>query len=142
MTRKAFSALAVVAVFLVGCGSDDDDQPQSGDSPRELGRVGSVVELRDAAEAAGYVCSNWEQQNLVGLAAESASCNDSSVFSTYASDADLQAQLDMEKGMRDLLSDSGVPGTPVLVGENWLLKDPHVADLVDELGGTIVGPRS
>lgn len=75
-------------------------------------------------------------------APESASCDDASVLSTSASDADLQAQLDMEKEITAMLTESGIESEAVLVGPNWLFKAPQAPELKEALGGVVVGSRS
>jgi hypothetical protein len=138
-------------VVLIGCSSGSDKpadveeptQPTTAAStPTGPQTFSSVVDLRDAAVDAGYECRRWKQTNDVTLAAESGTCSAASVLSTYASDGDLQQQLDVDKEMADLLTDSGIETTPALVGPNWILKDPRAADLQDALGGVVVGAKS
>lgn len=111
-------------------------------APAEPVSYGTVTDLRDAAIASGYVCKNWKQSNTVSLAAESGTCDGESVLTTYASDADLQSQLDQEKSNAEMLTDAGIETTPVLVGPNWLLKAPEAPDLREALGGIVIGGRS
>jgi hypothetical protein len=145
-------------MFLVvaGCGSDTDD---TSDRPTEPAvssttspsapesasvspdaRYGTVDELRDAAVAAGYECRRWKVDNKVTLAAESGSCSADDVFATFASDGDLQAQLDSFKGTDDMLAEAGIEPDPHLVGPNWIITGPDAGGLQSALGGTVVTP--
>lgn len=134
----------MAAVMLSACGGEGEPTAASAEkAPAELGNVSSVVELRDALVDAGYDCAEWEQSNAVSLAAESGSCDDSSVLTTFASAGDLQQQLDREKSNESLLVDAGIDPTPILVGPNWMVKAPLAGDYAGDLGGTVVsGPSS
>ncbi|MRK01767.1 hypothetical protein GEV27_09555 [Aeromicrobium sp. S22] len=74
------------------------------------------------------------------LAAESGSCNDSDVFSTFAWEGDLQAQLDVGREMDGMLTDADVEPNTHLVGPNWIFSAPTAGDYADKIGDTIVGP--
>lgn len=141
--KLAWIAMAA-ALLLAGCGGEADakDAPKAPPASSELGTISSVIELRDALVAAGYDCPTWTQDNVVKLAAESGSCDDSSVLSTFASEGDRQAQLDIDKGMSDMLSDADIEEDPTLVGPNWMFKSPEASKYASKLGGTIVGPHS
>jgi hypothetical protein len=143
------AALALGVLGACGGGSDEgggapDGQPAATPTPTasELGTVSSVTEVRDALVDAGYVCSNWDQSNVVDLAAESGSCDDDSVLSTYASAGDLQAQLDSNRDMDKLFEENGVELTPNLVGPNWIVNAPGADKYADALGGTVVSPQN
>lgn len=139
------AALALGAASACG-GSSESAEPgvkESATPVREdLGNISSVVELRDALIEAGYDCPNWDQSNIVDLAAESGSCSDSDVLSTFASQGNLQDQLDTSRGMDQLSIDAGLESDPSLVGPNWIFRSPDADAYAEQLGGTIVGPPS
>src|SRR4051794_40526278 len=94
-------ATIIAAVLpLGGCGTDDKQTaesmpaPTSPAGPPTVQRYQSVEALKDAAVAAGLPCPAWVQDNAVEAAAESGTCSDDSVLSTYATDADLQFALE------------------------------------------------
>ena len=148
-TVRGVAVLFLGVALLSGCGGKDattDDAKSKATStasagPVEPARYGSVTELRDAAIEVGYVCENWVGDNRVNLAAESGTCDDESVLATYASDADLQAQLDTDKELTGLMTENGIESTPVLVGPNWIFKAPEAPAVREKLGGVIVGAR-
>ena len=144
-TLKVAGAITVAILTTTACGITSDsksDSPPTAISTRPSAtNYGSVIELRDAAVKAGYLCTDWLAKNDVLLAAESATCDDFSVLSTYASKADLQSQLDREKANNELSTDVGLETTPILVGENWLFKAPEAAKLRGELGGVLIGAK-
>lgn len=134
------TGLAVVALLMAsacGGGSGGDKKAASKPTQEDLGSVSSVVELRDALVAAGYECANWEQDDLVDLAAESGSCDDESVLSTFASQGDLQAQLDTFRGLDGMFKDADIEPEPILVGPNWIFTAPDADGYAAKLGGTI-----
>lgn len=117
--RLGTGALAVV-LLTVSCGGDTT--------------YSSVEDLRDAAIDAGLECSSWEQDNKALNAAESGSCADRKyVFSTYATEADLQAAVSRSATWADLLETDEA----AVIGENWIIKGPDVEDLAKDLGGTV-----
>jgi hypothetical protein len=105
---------------------------------------GTVDELHLAAVNAGYVCSHWKQDNVVKLAAESGHCSDADVFATYASEGDLQQQLDTSKQTDEMLVQAHVDPGITLVGPNWTINgsDQAIRALQAHLGGTIVDHKS
>lgn len=137
---------SVALVLLSACGGSGEPSVSgkttaAAEPTREdLGSVSSVTELRDALVAAGYECPNWDQSNVVDLAAESGSCSDSDVLSTFASPGNLQDQLDTSRGMDQMSIDAGLKPDPSLVGPNWIFRSPDAGAYADELGGTVVGP--
>ncbi|WP_067428586.1 hypothetical protein [Nocardioides jensenii] len=98
---------------------------------------GTVQELHDAAVEAGYVCANWKPEHNVTLAAESGTCSDEDVFSTFASQGDLQSQLDLHREMNELLADADIDPSPMLVGSNWIINGDNAPALQSMLGGTV-----
>lgn len=126
--------VSVLLIALSACGGGDSAQepsePASSSGPPEAVRYSTVVELRDAAVEAGYACPNWTRYN-VATAASSGACTDADVFAVYATDASLEEQVDIYKGMGDLAG-------PVLVGPNWTINGPPSRRLAKSLGGTIV----
>lgn len=135
-------ALALSAALLAGCGdkggAEAKPDPNESPEPAVAKEYGAVTALRDAAIEAGYVCDAWEQDNVVALAAESGRCSDDDVFATFASEGDKQAQLDTNREIDELLSESGIDPDPTLIGPNWSIKGPHADALIDALGGTLV----
>lgn len=129
--------LVTLSAATAGC-SSENSEPSSMGEPSAVGEVSSVVELRDALVAAGYECAAWEQENVVNLAAESGACDESSVLSTFASEGDLQAQLDLFRESESLFTDAGVEPDPMLVGANWIFRSLEAPAYADELGGTVV----
>lgn len=102
--------------------------------PRSDARYGTVEDLRDAAVAAGFECKRWKQTNLVATAAESGECGRDSVFATFASEGDLQEQIEVYRDVDKLL---GKDASPRLVGPNWIINSPEAPELQPELGGTV-----
>lgn len=152
-TVTAAAAAVVLAWVLTGCGSGDEpaavkqasESPASSTpsptGPEKDATYSSVTELKDAAVAAGYQCTNWVQDNKVNLAAESGHCSDEDLLSTFATEADLQSQLETSKSMDELLKDNGIATTPTLIGPNWMIHGLGVAALADQLGGTVYSPE-
>lgn len=147
--RIGLGIASVALAVLSACGGSGGDEAGTAateevapteSAPRDLGSVSSVTELRDALVEAGYDCPNWDQSNVVDLAAESGSCSDADVLSTFASPANLQDQLDTSRGMDQMSIDAGLEPDPSLVGPNWIFRSPDAGAYADELGGTVVGP--
>lgn len=144
--RLWVALVAGVALLSLGaCGggesaSDEATPARTTPTHEDLGNVSSVVELRDALVKAGYECPNWQQDNKVKLAAESGTCDDASVLSTFASEGDRQAQLDTFSAMDELFADADVEQDPILVGPNWMFRAPGADTFASALGGTVVGP--
>jgi hypothetical protein len=81
----------------------------------EAVRYDSVEDLRDAVvEAAGYPCPDWLLRDAAKYASESGQCSDEDVFSIFASNADLESQLDLSAGVVENL----------LVGPTWMINIP------------------
>lgn len=142
--RRLVVALVVPLALLSGCGGEEpkaerDSTPSeaSGSAPKGPQTYGTVAQLKDAAVAAGYACPNWTQDDVVDLAAESGTCSDADVFSTYASEGDLQAQLATDRELDDAMADYGLESDPALVGPNWIITGPDAPDLAEALGGTV-----
>lgn len=132
--KRTLPIIAVVAL-LAACGGGSDSS-SSASTAQELGEVGAVSELKDAAVSAGYSCPSWQQDNVVAAAAESGSCSDSDVFSTYLS---TDARDETVQRFKDLRSDIDIGGeTTLLVGPNWVINSNEAATLKDALGGTLV----
>lgn len=149
MNTEAIIGSVSVALLMVvlgtGCGADEvgpDPQSPTAEStttgPTPDSKYGTVEQLRAAAVDAGFDCRRWRQHNDVATAAESGSCSGDDVLATYASEGDLQRQLDQEKKNTDLLVEYGIEVAPILVGPNWTIKSPEAPDLQEELGGTVV----
>lgn len=144
MRTVAVAFACLLALSGCGGGSDpkaapSDDKPSKSAAAVEFG---SVDELKDAAVAGGYTCEAWVADNVVTLAAGSGHCDQDSVFSTYASESDLQAQLDQDKVNDDMLLDAGIDTTPSLVGPNWIISAPEAPNMREVLGGVLVGAKT
>ncbi len=117
--------IATVAIMLAGCSA----APAATPTPTPKATYGEVVELRDAAVAAGYPCPSWNQDNRVTLAAGSGSCSSADVFSVYLTQDAVQQLVTKAKGL---------PGNRTwLVGQNWVINAPDeaIAKLQPVLGG-------
>jgi hypothetical protein len=144
LIRKAI--VAAVVLVVAGCsgeagqGAVTSPTPVATPTPSKNLRYDSVVELRDAAVEAGYSCPNWKQDNAVTNAKESGTCTDEDVFSIYATDSDLEAQIETTKAADELLREQQIEPDPTLVGPNWMIKLPSewVYRVKDALGGEIV----
>lgn len=118
---KPSIALAALALILVGCAPQVTAPTTYGD----------VVELRDAAVAAGLPCPAWEQKNQVTLASTSGTCSGQAVLSVFLSKDAVQELVTKAKSL---------PGKRTwLVGENWVINAP-VADL-DKIQPAMGGQR-
>lgn len=149
-TLLAVGLVVVLVIALTGDddgAADDDPTAQTIAEPVEQtepsitpdSTYGTVEELKDAAVAAGYYCKRWRPTNKVALAAESGNCSGVDVFSTYASEGDLQAQLDTEKETSAMLVEYDIDPGISLVGPNWIIHgEEEVRPLQAVLGGTIV----
>jgi hypothetical protein len=74
-------------------------------------------------------------------AAESGNCSDGDVFSTYASQADLDAQIAQERSNKDMLREAGIDEGASLAGPNWIINmsdDVALEKLRADLGGTLI----
>ncbi|WP_432560605.1 hypothetical protein [Granulicoccus sp. GXG6511] len=91
-----------------------------------------MVELRDAAVAAGYDCPEWAETNVVKLAAGSGRCSDQDVFSVYLTQQDVSTSVQNLKALG--------AGVHLLTGPNWIInvRPAHLEPLREKLGGTIV----
>ena len=101
---------------------------------------GSLDDLHQAVDAAGYPCDDWAQDDLVTNAAESGSCSDDDVLSTYVTDSDLQDQVDQYQENNEMLEDADIDPSTVLVGPNWIVsgEEEPVQDLRAAIGGRIL----
>lgn len=124
-------ATAVLAVMLAGCGSGSGaaTAPVSAAPPADGGTYGNVVDLRDAVVEAGLECPEWDEHNRNKLAATSATCSDSLVMATYASETSLENQMTLWKEL-------GVE-SDFLIGKNWMVNSSDPEALRQKLGGTV-----
>ncbi|MDX3006755.1 hypothetical protein PWY87_34125 [Kribbella solani] len=144
--------IAIIAAFLLlaGCGGSnqtaDTKLPSAPTTstaaptltaPPVAQRYPTVEALKDAALAAGLSCPSWVQDNVVQAAAESGTCSDDTVLSTYATDADLQFALENLQGMNEMMKEKNVPVGPQLIGANWIINAPGADGLASKLGGTV-----
>lgn len=129
MNRSIIFA-AITVFILTGCAAQ-----ASGTSspPPDGGTFGSVEELKEAFVEAGGSCADWDQTNQIGIAAESGTCGDSVVLSTYTS---TQAKDTAIATIKELGAIIG--GSNQLVGLNWIVNSPEAADVRARLGGTLV----
>jgi hypothetical protein len=141
-------ATSAVVLLLAGCGASNADQAGESSAapatptatvttPPTAQRYPTVEALKDAAEAAGLPCSGWVQDNIVTDAAESGHCTDEDVFTTYITDADLQAAVENARGMNELLREKKIDPGPTLIGPNWMINAPTADKLAEKLGGTV-----
>ncbi|WP_423058724.1 hypothetical protein [Brevibacterium linens] len=121
--RKPFiSALAVLTLFLVGCGPE-----KSG------GSYDDINALRDAFIKAGGDCEEWDESNQVLGAAQSGDCGTSTVLSVYLTHDAVQQRIADTKD-----SIFGAAGGEWLTGENWVINTDDVRSLQKKMGGQIV----
>jgi hypothetical protein len=148
VTVEPFLLSLVIPLLLAGCSSSPEAasaevQPttapasttMASPSPTlvDLGEVGTVSDLRDAAVAAGYACPSWEQDNVVAAAAESGHCSDGDVFSVYTSESARDEVVSFMKGM----ATKEIP-LSLLVGPNWIINSEDASALESALGGVVV----
>jgi hypothetical protein len=133
----------LVALTITGCGSGKASEAPAATAttiattPPTAQRYQTVAALKEAAVAAGMSCPNWVQDNVVQAAAESGTCSDDSVLSTYATDADLQFALENLQAMNEMAKEKNVPVDPQLIGPNWIINAPGADKLAPKLGGTV-----
>lgn len=120
--KKTAVALVFLAFLATGC--------TQGHSYPDTYR--SVEELRDAFVEAGGDCPEWDQTNAVTASSESGTCSTTTVLSIYSSTSDRDVVVDNIRAMAEVIG-----GANLLVGENWIINDPNVADLDPEMGGTL-----
>jgi hypothetical protein len=134
--------LAIVGIAVVGCGSTTPVAPESS-SPSVVkdARYGSVTDLKDAAVLAGLPCPTFELSNQVESAAQSATCSDDSVLSTFATDADLQKMLANYRSSSDVFIQQGIEPSSLLVGQNWVINASEVLALQPIMGGVVDDPQ-
>lgn len=82
-------------------------------------------------------CPAWTQDNVVIDAAESGHCSDDNVFTTYITDADLQAAVENARGLNELMKENKIEPAPNLIGPNWIINAPGADKLAVKLGGTV-----
>lgn len=93
-------------------------------------RYATATELKDALVEAGYQCRRWREDNAVRTAASSGICSDADTLMVFATDADLNEQVDIYQEFDGL--------GPYLIGPNWIVNAPDADQYVDELGGTVL----
>ena len=105
------------------------ESPSSEDAITPL--YGDVHALVDAAVEGGYECASFKERRRPNWAETAAECNKESVFSTYATESDLEGQLQL---WAELPTD-----TIVLVGEGWSIieSESKLTFLQGYLGGEI-----
>jgi hypothetical protein len=122
-SKVVFATIAISLSVLTGCSQAEQKSTYD-----------SVDELRVAFENAGGNCSEWVQDNAVERALQSGNCSSSNVLSIYANQEDAN---EAAKNIEKLLTEFGL--TPhLLVGENWIVNDPDVAEYQDDLGGILI----
>jgi hypothetical protein len=136
------ASCALVGALLAGCstqsvpgvphaaGADASTQAPAFVDPalERNATYGSVTELRDAAEGAGYVCTGWALRLEAANAAEMADCDYTTVLMTFATEYDKQANIEYFEQT----------GGTLLIGPNWIVNgEPDALDeIAPELGGT------
>ena len=116
--------------------SPSSSSPTPTPTPTALGEVAGVVQLRDAAVAAGYVCPSWNQTNIVEKASESGNCSDDDVLSTYTSQTDRDSIVDFMQGTDDL--GTVPPGGSELDHQ----REGRAPGLQSRLGGMVVNSET
>jgi len=96
-----------------------------------------VVELRKAYVAAGGECPSWDENDAITAAAQSGTCSDEIVLSTYSSDADTRAAISTLKSLG-----AGMIDATYLEGKNWIVNAPDAAKVRKKMGGTLVSTKS
>ncbi|MFG1820720.1 hypothetical protein ACGFIF_43680 [Kribbella sp. NPDC049174] len=140
---RLLATIIAAVLLLAGCGTDDKQTaestpaPTSPAGPPTAEKYQTVEALKDAAVGFGLSCPSWVQDNAVQAAAESGTCSDDSVLSTYATDADLQFALENLQGMNEMAKENNVPVDPQLIGPNWIINAPGADKLAGKLGGTV-----
>lgn len=147
-TRKWVAGLAAIAVLVLsGCSNGEEpaapepepgavtEAPPEPTGPREAQAYGTLEGLRDAAISTGYECPSWQQKNHMPMAAGSGSCSGSDVFSIYANEEQVNAQIEETKRLLE-----GLAGFAWLVGPNWIINSDaeSMERLRAEMGGVIV----
>jgi hypothetical protein len=150
---KRILCALTLAVVVAGCsgGGAADQQAttvstSATPSAREQGTAttyASVVELKDAAVAAGYPCPAWEvypSGDGPKFAKEAGQCSDDDVFSIYADD-EVSKQLDEVSKQLDLVAADPTSDINFLVGSNWMINIPESqrAKVQAKMGGEYVG---
>lgn len=140
MNARPRLALTSGALLLTACdggGEPQGDAAPADPSPTADARYGTVDALKNAAVEGGYDCKRWRQDDAVTLAAQSGTCSGDSVFATFASEGDLQAQIETYREFDEMAKDLEMDSDPRLVGSNWVINAPEAAELQDSLGGTV-----
>lgn len=131
---RLVGALIAVALLLAGCGGEDEPGAEATPTKQAGPQSFNTLQaLRDAAVEAGYECPRWVQDNKVKLAAESGSCSDADVLATFASQADLEAQVATLREIGEMVSDPD----PIVVGPNWIINGADSPDIAEALGGVV-----
>ena len=133
---KTYSLLALAVLALAGC-SGEPAPASTPTSPPVAQSYASVVELKDAAVAAGYDCPNWVQSNRITLAASSGECSTRDTFAVYLTEQDVSTAVQKHKSFGKSF------GTEVslLVGPNWIINSKPatgLGTLREGMGGMLV----
>lgn len=130
MIKHSLLALAVLA--LAGCSGEPAPAPTP-TGPPVAQSYASVVELKDAAVAAGYDCPNWVQSNRITLAASSGECSTRDTFAVYLTEQDVSTAVQKHKSFGTEVS--------LLVGPNWIINSKPATGLGalrEGMGGVLV----
>jgi hypothetical protein len=130
LTATAVMVGAAVVLTLTACSSST---PATTKTPVKNVSYSSVADLRDAFVKAGGACDSGVQDNVVGGAAESGTCDEETVLSTYLSTDSRDTVVDNVKTIG-----AGMVDVTMLVGKNWIVNSPDAAKVKAELGGTMV----
>ncbi|MBK9087494.1 MAG: hypothetical protein IPL80_19880 [Sterolibacteriaceae bacterium] len=130
--RIFIGGIALSLAVLSGCSGGAQSVTPTSTTPQPARDMEypTVVALKDAAVRAGYPCPSWSQDNRITKAAESGSCTDADVFSTYLSH-------ESRDSVVTFLKTSGVSVT-LLVGPNWIISSKSAPSLQSALGGVVV----
>jgi len=132
-----------VSLLLLGCARVEPTcprcpqvtcpDPAKAQTPPQPSVYIDITALRDAAVKAGLPCNNWEQNNHVEGATESASCGADSVLSIYATGVDKQIAIARVRAVHSRFKLDML----LLVGPNWVVNARRAYQLQEHMGGEI-----
>lgn len=133
-THRSVVAAAALALSLTlaGCGSDNNAFALKDSAPpADGGSYGTIEDLKEAAVEAGVDCPDWDLHNKATYASSSGSCSDSIGLATYASESQMDKQLEAWKVIGEMIV------LERLVGKNWTIDVADPEALQKKLGGTV-----
>jgi hypothetical protein len=124
---KRVLVAGAILLLLTGCSASSAKTAKPA-APKAT--YATVTALRDAFVKAGGSCDDWNETDVVTVAAQSGDCSDSTVLSIYVSQTSRDQIVNFAKT-------SGV-AAHLLVGKNWIINTPNPQKYVKNLGGTVV----